>query len=105
MPTPTKINSGNIKDLLTKGVNPKTIELLEGIRKTGGILKDKSDLVKIGITKDEIDKITPNISFAAPEPVQIIKTATIETDLKGLTEYFLATKTKTILKSLKMFIQ
>ncbi len=89
MPTPTKINSGNIKDLLTKGVNPKTIELLEGIRKTGGILRNKSDLEKIGITKDEIDKITPNISFADPEPVQIIKTTTIETDLKGLSEYSL----------------
>ena len=88
MPT-IKINSGNLKDLSAKGINPKTIELLEGIRKTGGIVKNKSDLEKIGIPKDEIDKLTPNISFAEPEPIQNIKIATIETDLKGLIGYSL----------------
>jgi hypothetical protein len=92
MPTQIKINSGNIKDLSTKGVNPKTIELLEGIRKTGGIIRNKEDLEKIGITKDEIEKIVPNISFADPEPVQNIKTAIIGTDLKGLSEYFLCVR-------------
>ena len=84
-----KINSGNLKDLLEKGINPKTIELLEGVRKTGGIVKNKEDLKKIGITKDEIDKIIQDISFAEPDPVQLIKTAIIETDLKGLAEYSL----------------
>lgn len=85
MPT-IKINSGNLKDLSSIGVNPKTIELLEGIRKIGGFVKNKADLEKIGISKDEIDKITPNISYEEPE---IIKTAIIETDLKGLTGYLL----------------
>jgi hypothetical protein len=84
-----KINSGDLKYLSSKGINPKTIELLEGIRRTGGIVKNETDLEKIGITKDEIDKITNYLSTVQSESVPIIKTAIIETDLKGLTGYLL----------------
>lgn len=86
-----KINSKNVKELLSSGITPHTLEVIENAKKTGSVFRSKNDLINIGIPLSEIELLAGNVSYGTPDPEQDIQLATIHTE-PSLTEYTLYVK-------------
>lgn len=84
-----KINSKDVRGLLSSGISPRTLEVIENAKKTGSVFRSKRDLLNIGVPEAEIELISTVVSFADPPPEHDYRFATIRTEPGDLAEYTL----------------
>lgn len=84
-----KINSKDVKGLLSSGISPRTLEVIENAKKTGSVFRSKRDLLNIGLPEAEIELMSGFVSFGDPPPEHDYKFATIVTEPGDLPEYTL----------------
>lgn len=84
-----KINSKNVEGLLSSGISPRTLEVIENAKKTGSVFRSKKDLLNIGLPATEIELLSSVVSFADPPPEHDYRFASILTEPGDLPEYTL----------------